>query len=150
MSAKSIELADAIVALLNNEGNEFALAFKAERAFGPLTEAELEECNEVRVMVFPGARRSERATRGSFAKTYQPVIGVQRPLKETTPEANQELAAKLTELVEQIEDVISDEDLAGLSFDTLDGEQYAELYNAETLRDLSFFAAAIAPEYTSG
>lgn len=150
MSAVSIDLADAIAALLNAESNEYVMSFAAERALSPLTETELEKSSEVRVLVFPGARRTERATRGSSAKSYQPVVGIQRPLKEATPEANEQVSVRLTELVEQIEDVLDNEDLAGLSFVNLDGEQYSEIYNAEAMRDLSFFAAAIQLEYTSG
>ena len=150
MSAASIDLADAIVELLNDDSNSYVMSFKAERALAPLTEEELEKAGEVRVLVFPGARRREPATRGHSAKSYQPVVGIQRALKEATPESNEELSVKLTELVEQIEDVLDGEDLAGLSFVNMDGEQYSEIYNAEAMRDMSFFAAAIQLEYTSG
>lgn len=148
MSSRSNDLADAIVALLNDEDNDFVLEFTARRASSPLTETELTDAKEVQVLVFPGARKSERVTRGSTAKSYKPVIGVQRSLTLPSIEANEQLIDQLQELVEQIEDSITDVD--DLSFVGFEEDQYAEIYSTEALRDLSFFAAAIEAEYTSG
>lgn len=152
--SRSVELADAITAFLNDAGNSFVLSFEAVRRAAPLTETELQNANQVQVLVFTGSTKTERITRGQTQRTYKPVIGIQRPLKEPTAEANLAIIDQLQELVEQIETALEAQDFElaewNASFVSFDEEQYAEVYNAEILRDLSFFASAIELEYASG
>ncbi len=150
MSSVRVDLADAIVDLLNDGGNQFILTFVAQRKSAPLTAIELSELKDLSVLVFTGSSKLERVTRGSYGKTYKPIVAIQRLLTDETPEGNEAIVDQLEELVEQIEAVLEDEDLADLSFVGFDDEQDREAYNAEALQNLSFFTTAIQLEYTSG
>lgn len=154
MSSTSRELVQAIVAKLNAEPgageDEYVLQFTAVAASAPLTETELQEVSGVQVMVFAGSRKRERITRGRSATSFRPVIGIQRPINLETTEANEALVADCQHLLEQIEERLDGVNLAGLTYLSLDDEQFTEFYNAEALRDLSYFAAAIELEYASG
>ncbi len=105
---------------------------------------------DVAVLVFTGSSKLERVTRGSYAQTYKPIIAVQKALTDVTLEGNEAIVDQLEELVEQIETVLEDEDLADLSFQGFDDDQDREAYNVEALQNLSFFTTAIQVEYTSG
>lgn len=150
MSSKSVELADAIVASLNDEDNEFVLTFDAKRRAAPFTINEIEELKTLQVSVFTGSVKAERTIRAGFAKTYRPVVALQQKLGGETDEVNLAIADKITELSEQIVEHLGELDLAELSFAAFDEEQDREQYNAEALRDLGVYAVAIGLEYTDG
>lgn len=150
MSSKSVELADAIVAALNDPTNGFVLTFEARRRAAPFHVSEIEQLSTLNVSVFTGSVKSERSTRASFAKTYKPFVAVQQKLGGASDEDNLAIADKITELSEQIVELLEQEDLAGLSFVATDDEQDREQYSSEALRDLNVYTVAIGFEYTSG
>lgn len=150
MASKSVELRDAIADLLNDDDNDFAMAFEALPRTAPLTETEVGELQTVGVYVFTGSVKAVRVQRRRFERTYKPVIAVYHPLNRPNETLNLELTNQLQELIEQIEAVVEDSDLADLSFVGFDEEEDREPYNAEAARTLSFFASAITLEYTSG
>ncbi len=148
--SKSVDLADAIVALLNDEDNSYSLPFQAERRAAPFSVNELENLKEVQVAVFTGAKKSERVTRESFAKTYRPIVAVTQYLDANDRDVEQAQADKLEQLVEEIEDILEDEDLVDLSFVSFDEESDRAPFSDEALQNLRVFVTAITLEYTSG
>jgi len=155
MSSKTVELAAAIVDLLNREPEgdeeEFVLQFDAQRQHAPLTAFELVELDEVRVSVFTGSTKSERVERKRFSKSLKPIVAVQRGLNLETPEANVAMVDKLQELVEQIEArIASESQLAEMSFEGFEEDQDREPYSPEVMSTLNAFVSAIQLEYISG
>lgn len=146
----SVDLANAIVELLNDADNEFSLPFTAARRSAPFTVNELEQLHSVVVAVFTGAKKSERATREHFSRTYRPVVAVTQYLDATDQNTEQSQADALEQLVEEIEDVLEDQDLADLSFVSFDEEGDRAPFSDEALQNLRVFVTAITLEYTSG
>lgn len=154
MNPKSAEIAIAIVDALNDPANApaggWAMPFLAERRAAALTENEVHEAQDARVMVFTGTKKTERATRRSFARTYKPIVSVQRLLGGATREANLAIVDTLELLTEQIESVLETKDMAGLSFVAFDAEQDRDAYSPEAMQGMDYFAASINLEYTEG
>lgn len=151
--SRSVELADAIAAKINESSGDFPIKFVVRR-WAPLTETELESANIASVLVFPGSIKSDRVTRRSHQKSYLPIVAVQKHLRATSDsDADQELQ-ELHQLVEQIQDALTDADFTfddwSASFVGFEQEQYAEVYNAEAMQSFNFFASATELEYTSG
>lgn len=145
--SSSVELADAIVGLLNDPTNDFSFEFTAERRSAPLTTEELSELSNVKVYVFTGTTAKERLTRAQFQVRYKPIVVVQRPLDGTSQSGEQQSVDQLETLVEEIENVITDEDQGSLHFVGFDEENDRDPYDALALADLKVFARAITPEY---
>lgn len=152
MSAKSIELADAIAAHLND--NDFEFQFEARRRHAPLSSEELEKLKGVLILVFAGPVALERVTRGRFKRTYKPIIAIHRRLNGASLEANEVLADKLVELTEQIAESLEDTDMeAGgepLILNSFSDEQDNDLYSAEAMQTANIFIHATRLEYTTG
>ncbi len=147
---KNVELADAIVAKLNDGTDTYEFAFEAIRREAPFSTKELQDVAEVHVSVFTGTVKSERVSRARYKKSYKPAVVIQRYLNGGTIEANEALVARLHTLTEQIETVLEPEDFADLAIVGLNEEQDRVPYNLEMLMDNNVFHVAIVPEYTSG
>lgn len=158
MSAKSVELADAIAALLNDQevvaealGNGFSLSFEAKRRAAAFAVEELEELRDVQVSVFTGATRRERLTRGSWKHTYRPIIAIQKYMPGRDEPSELAQIDSLELLFEEICTVFeNDADLAELSFVSFDGEDERDPYNYDALGQLKVFSTIIELEYTDG
>ncbi len=150
MSSKNVELANAIVAKLNDGTTEFEFAFAAVKREAPYSTKDIQDLAEVVVSVFTGTLRAVRTGRKHWEKTYKPAVVIQRYLNGETAEANEAIVARLHTLAEQIEDLLEDEDLADLSIVGLNEDQDRPPYNVEMLMDNNVFNVAVVPEYTSG
>jgi hypothetical protein len=145
MSAKNVELADAIVDLLNEE--VFPIPFHAHRKVVPFDD--VQDIREVQVVVFTGPVAAVRITRGEFQRTYKPTVAVLQKI-EPGDESTQLLQCDgLQNLVALIEERLTDEDLVDLTFQGFDEEQDRDPYNVEMLKALGAFATAITLTYAS-
>lgn len=158
--SKSVELAEALTALLNDKdqavgvlgGDGYSMPFEAKRRAAPFTVTELEELKVVQVAVYTGAQSRERQTRGKYRHTYKPIISIQQYADGRSEADVLTKVDALEGLVEEIYTVLekSDLDLAGLSFLAFDDEEDREAYNADALKTLKVFVTDIELEYTDG
>ncbi len=155
MSSKNVELADAIVELLNRpnstEEEPYEFSFEATRKALPLTESELEGLKEVVVMVFTGSVKAERRVQrgdAAFKRTYKPIVVIQRRLTEPTEEANLVIADKLMQLSDQLSERLLGKELKDLHFIGFDDGQDRQEYSTEMMRDYGVFSVARTFEYS--
>jgi hypothetical protein len=143
--SKSVELADAVVDLINAKTN-YIFGVVAKRRRVPFDAID-KLLRTPQVSVFQGPKKAEIITRGSFLRTYKTVVAVQKKLG-SDPEADRnEEVDMLSTLVEQIETQVEGEDLAGLSFLSFNEEQEEDAYGIEALRSLGCFAVPIFLQY---
>lgn len=153
MSARAVQLCDAIVAKLNadpEEGEtEFSQSFEARRLYSPFLEAD--EVKTLQVYVLANAKKAERTGRSGFTWTFRPVVVVQQEIQGETEEQRQAHVDALQQLVEEIEERLGNANFATeagtFSFITFDEEQDRDVYMLELLRDANRFGAAITLEY---
>lgn len=155
MSSKNVELADAIVELLNRsqaaEEEPYEFSFSAVRKAMPLTESELENLQTVEVMVFTGSVKAERRVQrgpAAFKRTYKPIVVIQRRLAEGTEEANLAIADKLIKLSDQVSARLLGRELKDLHFIGFDDAQDRQEYNVEMMRDYGVFSVVRTFEYS--
>jgi hypothetical protein len=148
--AKTIELADGIVALLNAAAPSMEFQFQASRAVAVSTLLELQELKDLRVSVFTGSVKRVRGTRKHFDKTYKPVIAIQRKFDGGSPEQNLVLDARLELLEEQIVAALENVPIAGLAMMQCDEEQDKENFSAEAAFAVNVFASSITLTYQDG
>lgn len=148
--AKTIALADGIVAVLNEAAATMEYEFQATRAVRVMTLAELQELKELRVSVFTGSVKRERGGRWGFDGTYKPVVAIQRKFDGRTPEENQAIEAKLERLEEQIIEALADPVIAGLAMLEVNESADTEVYSAEAAAQANVFASAISLTYREG
>lgn len=153
MIAKTVELSEAIVAAINSHEGlvAYEVAFFAERRSVPFDN--VKDLAGLRVVVFDGVKSAERTgrsgTANAFTRTYKPTIAVLQKIPSTSDGDRKTLIDRNQIVVEQIEDVLEDLDLAGLTFVGFDEEQDRDPYNVETLKANGCFVVAIGLEYSS-
>jgi hypothetical protein len=144
----SSELAQALVDFLN--GETFSIDFTAARRAVPFWTLD-ELGNELRVSVFTGTKRTERITRGSFQKTYKPIVAVQKKLPAGDESELQTESDALQELVDEIEESLEVADFQvgdnKYTFQSFNEEQEEDSYGIEALRSFGVFAVPIVLEY---
>lgn len=103
-TARLIEIADQVVALLNALEPTPAAPVDAARRYIPFTRAK--ECAERKVTVMPAGRARERANRAEEAKTFTIHIGVQQQIE--SPEDAEQIDG-LMAFIEALDDALHDQ-----------------------------------------
>lgn len=148
--SKREELADAIVALLNElpeEGNEFSMAFEAKRRAMPYVDQE--DLKTVGVSVIAGTKSAERRTRTGFGHTYKPVVSIHGVIEGADEPQRLVSLGRFIALVEEIEEVFEEledqlAELGFIGFDESDSERPA--YDDENAR-VGVFTTSITLEF---
>lgn len=148
--AKTVELANGIVAVLNAAAPTMQFNFTATRAVAAMTLAELQELSAIRVSVFTGSVKHVRSTKKEFDKTYKPVVAIQRKFDGGTQEANLQLDADLELLREQIIEALKNTNIAGCAAMEIDEEQDVETCSAEAAQAINVFASSVTLTYQQG
>jgi hypothetical protein len=147
--SKAIDLADAIVTLLNT-ATDYSMQFEARRRTVPIVKVDDPLLKTVQVSVFTGVRSADRRSRRGFANVYKPVIAVQKKLDSQDEAGRLAESDALQGFVEEIETELEaiDEPLVGLGFIGFD-ESAAERdsYSADLLRANGIFAAILGLEF---
>ena len=152
----AVTLANAIVNRLNSV--TFSQRFTATRRIVPFMKPDDAALRSVQVYVLANVRKAERRTRHDFARTYKPIVVVQKRLTAGADEAIEtDEVDDLQTLVEEIEEALEDEDYIAnqlppalqLSFVGFDEEQDRDAYGLEAMKDHRVFATAITLEYST-
>lgn len=148
MSAKSVDLANEVVTILNNPPAPFEIAFTAVRRIAPFSRTELQGITNLLVLVFPGAvKASSSGTRRKMQRTRQVIIAVQKPLAGNDDESRQAEVDQLLGLCERIEELLEAVEPEDFSLQELNEEGDREPYNAGAMQAISFFSTAITLTY---
>jgi hypothetical protein len=151
-NAKSILVADEVVAKLNDAATGMVFQFQAERAVRVMTLAELQELKDVRVRVFTGSKKLVPADRSGWDGTYKPVISVQRKFDGVTTEQNQQIESQLELLCDQIIAVFTAKGVKIQNMPLMavnEGQDY-EMYSAQAAAEANMFTTAIVLTYQEG
>ncbi len=149
--SRSVDLADAIVELLNSEDAEWSLEFVALRRAVPIFD--FAKLTDLQVSVFSGTRSADRRTRSEFGKVYKPTVSIAKKLRGGNDSQRLTESDSLQTLAEEIEALLESDDnaeLAGLNFQGFnENELERDSYSIELLRSESVFEVIIGLQYES-
>ena len=142
MSAVSAQIADAVKSHIN--AGDYSWNFDAKRLAFP--NATIQDADGLIVSVFMGPRRSEQFTRADYIATHIVYLVFQR--KFTAEGASSHIETdSLSELVEEVEDDLEGEPMAGYTMVGFSEDVERVSFNVEILRDAGVFTAVVALEY---
>lgn len=150
MASKTIQVADAVKALIDAHGDAIGAPVtepvEAERVY--LTEDDLSAFETLRVTVFPSAQTAALESRGSHRFTYSVDVGVRRKCKAS----DTDLLDDLMEVTELLFDVLRSNrlDLAELGNPLPIEVANEPIFSVTHLQEQNLFLSVVRVTYSAG